>query len=466
MLRLEPMNHYLKIVGLLVTAYLISAISPLLLAHLAHFDQAQLAIASTLWCTGLFLMFGWACSKLSEGTIFPNFTLQLLVGVVLHDALAPLSAQLLLAVVVCTALAAIILKSGGDEIDRKEFLKIAMPTMMIAVVGYLVTFFVMYLLLVGLGLDGRTSALLSAIIGSTDPAALIPTLKQLVFRDEYRRVSDIAIAESALNDAVGAIFTAAVATMILSGTSVDSLGQLSASLFSPQNLLQLGREFLFGTLAGLVGWGIMSYYGRYKQAQHASGAADAPYDFAIVLAVPLVTFVIAQEIEGNGFLAAFVAGLLANFNHGSTYFHQQLRLLETKIESIAKPTIFMMVGPFVSMQDLAQSATMGFMVSMLFICIARPVAVMVSMLPTAISMKEKLFLCAIRETGVIPVVLAVITAAQFPDLKQLMPLTAWTVIWTLTLLPALTPWWSRKLGIVQPDNPQPAAIPVPQTHTD
>jgi hypothetical protein len=30
-----------------------------------------------------------------------------------------------------------------------------------------------------------------------------------------------------------------------------------------------------------------------------------------------------------------------------------------------------------------------------------------------------------------------------------MPLTAWVVIWTLTLLPALTPWWSRKLGIVQ-----------------
>ena len=254
------MNHYLKIVGLLVAAYLISDISPLLFERVSHFDAAQLAIALTLWCTALFLIFGWACSRLSEGTIFPNFTLQLLVGVMLHDALAPLSAQLMMAVVICTALAAIILKSGGDEIDRKEFLKIALPTMMIAVVGYLVTFFVMYLLLVGLGLDGRTSALLSAIIGSTDPAALIPTLKQLVFRDDYRRVSDIAVAESALNDAVGAIFTAAVATMIFSGTSVDNLGQLSASLFSSQNLQQLGREFLFGTLAGLVGWGMMSLF--------------------------------------------------------------------------------------------------------------------------------------------------------------------------------------------------------------
>nr|MBB4248663.1 hypothetical protein [Rhodocyclus tenuis] len=46
-------------------------------------------------------------------------------------------------------------------------------------------------------------------------------------------------------------------------------------------------------------------------------------------------------------------------------------------------------------------------------------------------------------------VLAVITVAQFPELKLLMPLTAWVVIWTLTLLPAITPWWARKLGVVQ-----------------
>jgi NhaP-type Na+/H+ and K+/H+ antiporter len=71
------------------------------------------------------------------------------------------------------------------------------------------------------------------------------------------------------------------------------------------------------------------------------------------------------------------------------------------------------------------------------------------MLPTNLSMKDKLFLSVVRETGVIPVVLAVITVAQFPEMTQLMPLTAWVVIWTLTLLPAITPWWSRKLGIVK-----------------
>ena len=441
--------NYAKIVGLFVLAFLLNSVAPSILAHLEHFEGAEAAIASALWCIGLFLVFGWACSKAAEGTIFPNFTLQLLVGIVLHDALAPIAPQVMIPVVVCTALAAIILKGGGDELERGDFLKIAFPTLMIAIVGYLVTFFVMFPLLMLLGIDGKTAALLSAIIGSTDPAALIPTMRNLVFKDEYKRVASIAVAESALNDAVGAIFTAATAAMILSGTSVDSLSGLATGLFSAENMLLLGKQFAFGTVAGLVGWGAMYAYEVYKSRDNERNVGETAYDFAIILAVPLVTFLLAQAIHGNGFLAAFVAGLLANYNHGKEYFHTTLHTMEIKIESIAKPTIFMMVGPFVALSDLWDTALLGLAVSLAFIFVGRPVAVMLSLLPTRISLKERLFLSIVRETGVIPVVLAVITVAQFPELKQLMPLTAWVVIWTLTLLPALTPWWSRKLGVVQ-----------------
>lgn len=440
---------YGKILGLFLAAFLLNLAAPELLGHLAHLDAAEAAIANTLWCLGLFLVFGWACSKLAEGTIFPNFTLQLLVGIVLHDALAPIAPQIMIPVVVCTALAAIILKGGGDEVDKLDFVKIAFPTLMLAVLGYLITFFVMFPILMACGLDGKTAALLSAIIGSTDPAALIPTLKNIVFKDGYQRLNDIAVAESALNDAVGAIFTAAVASMVLAGTPVDSLTGLASGLFSADNLLLLGKQFAFGIVAGLVGWGVMHGYEFYQSRDHQREVGETAYDFAIVLAVPLVTFLLAQFIHGNGFLAAFVAGLLANYNHGREYFHKTLHAMEIKVESIAKPTIFMMVGPFVALGDLRDTAVLGLLVALAFILVARPLAVMLSQLPTGLRMKDKLFLSVVRETGVIPVVLAVITVAQFPELKLLMPLTAWVVIWTLTLLPAITPWWTRKLGIAQ-----------------
>ena len=441
--------NYAKIVGLFVAAFLLNSVAPGILERFAQLGGTETAIANTLWCLGLFLVFGWACSKASEGTVFPNFTLQLLVGIVLHDALAPIGSQAVLAVVACTALAAIILKGGGDEVDRRDFVKIAFPTVMIALIGYLITFFVLFPILLLLGLDGKTAALLGAILCSTDPAALIPTLKQIVFKAEYKRLSSIAIAESALNDAVGAIFTAAVATMILAGIAVDTLGGLVAGLFSGENMLHLGGQFLFGTIAGVIGWGAMYGYEVYKSRDNDRDVGETAYDFAIVLAVPLVTFLLAQAIHGNGFLAAFVAGLLANYNHGKEYFHTTLHTMEIKIESIAKPTIFMMVGPFVALGNLWDTALLGLLVSLAFILVARPVAVMLSMLPTNLSMKDKLFLSIVRETGVIPVVLAVITAAQFPELTQLLPLTAWVVVWTLTLLPAITPWWTKKLGIVE-----------------
>ena len=442
------MTNYLKIGFLLGLAALVNAFSPALLQHLAHAGGSESAIATSLWCLSLFLVFGWASSKAAEGTVFPSFTLQLLVGIVLHDALAPLSVALTLSVVVCTALAAIILKSGGDEIERKDFLKIAYPTLMIAVLGYLLTFIVMFPLLMALGLDSKTAALLAAILGSTDPAALIPTLKQLMFKPEYKRVADLAVAESALNDAVGAIFTAAVVAMVLAGAPLNNLAGMAEGLLSADNLLMLGQQFFFGTLAGVIGWLGVAVFERYKAQRFANEQAEHSYDFAVVLVVPLMTFVLAQAMHGNGFLAAFVVGLLGNFNHGSPEFKTLLHNMESKIESVAKPTIFMMVGPFVSLSDLSNTLGLGLAISAVFILLARPLAVMLSLALTGVSLKEKLFLCAVRETGVIPVVLAVITVAQFPEMTQLMSLTAWVVIWTLTLLPALTPWWARQLQMV------------------
>ena len=446
---LAQMMNYLKMALLLATAWLVNAFSPGLLVHLGQLGGTESAIAETLWCLSLFLVFGWACSKTAEGTVFPSFTLQLLVGIVLHDGLAPLASALTLSVVVCTALAAIILKSGGDEIESKSFWSIAYPTVMLAVLGYLVTFLVMFSLLMALGLDGKTAALLSAILGSTDPAALIPTLRQLVFKSPYQRVSNIAVAESALNDAVGAIFAAAIAAMVLSGASIDSLGSLTQGLLSAENLFLLGQQFLFGTLAGVLGWCGMWVFESNKAQRHALDKAEHSYDFALVLVVPLITFLLAQAMHGNGFLAAFIVGLLGNFNQGSPEFKTLLHTMESKIESVAKPVIFMMVGPFVSLSDLSQTVWLGLAISVVFILVARPVSVLLSLWPTRISLKEKLFLCAVRETGVIPVVLAVITVAQFPEMVQLMSLTAWVVIWTLTLLPAVTPWWARQLRMTE-----------------
>ena len=434
---------YLKIAVLFIIAAGVNYIAPNLINHFSHLEGVEGIIAQALWVMSLIFTFGWAAAKVSEGTIFPSFTLQLLISIVLHNALTPISPQITMIVVICTTLAAIILKGGGDEVERRLFAKIALPTVLIAIVGYLITFFVSYVLFMMVGLDGKTAALLSAIVGSTDPAALIPTLKTVVFKSQHQKLVDISVAESALNDAVGAIFTGAIVAMIQGGANVDSIASVFYGVTESHNLLHLGQQFLFGTLAGIVGWAIMYWYEKQKSVEK-----ETDYDFAVVIGVPLLTFLLAQAIHGNGFLAAFVCGLLANYNHGNHQFHKTLEVMTVKIESIAKPTIFMMVGPLISLQDLWDTAGTGLLISLLFMFVARPVAVYLSLLLTNLSFKEKTFLCAVRETGVIPVVLAVIVKSQFPEIA-LLPLVAWVVIWTLILLPAITPWWAKFLELTE-----------------
>jgi len=436
---------YLRIAFLFGLAFFLNVLAPDVLAMFHAMAEAESLLATSLWCAGLIFFFGWAASEAAVSTLLPNFALQLLLGIVLHDAFAPLAAEPTVCVVLCTAMAAIILKSGGDAIELKAFKEIAWPSVLIAFIGYLLTFFVMFAVLQYLGMEPTLAALAAAIVGSTDPAALIPTLQGLTFKNQYQRVSDLAISESAINDAVGAIFTAATCALILAGASLNDSLDLAKGLMNPTTLGLLAHEIGFGFLAGLVGWLCMHMLERYQLRKFHLDIPDGAHAVAILIAIPLLTFVLAQVIHGNGFLAVFVAGLLANFSHKDPAFQPVLQRLDFKIESIAKPAIFMMVGPFVSLNQLLETASLGFMAACVLMFLARPIAVWVSLLPTNISRVEKMFLCAVRETGVIPVVLAVIVAAQFPQMVLLLPVVAWVVIWTLVLLPALTPWWARKL---------------------
>jgi len=436
---------YLRVALLFGLAFFLNAVAPDVLARFNAMAETESLLATSLWCVGLIFFFGWAASEAAESTLLPNFAIQLLLGIVLHDAFAPLAAEPAVCVVLCTAMAAIILKSGGDAIELKAFKQIAWPSVLIACIGYLVTFFVMFAALHALGMEPTLAALVAAIVGSTDPAALIPTLQRVTFKEQYQRVSDLAIAESAINDALGAIFTAATCALIVAGATLNDSLDLAQGLLNPTTLTLLANEIGFGLLAGLVGWGSMQMLERYQLRKFHLDIPDGAHAVAILIAIPLLTFVLAQVLHGNGFLAVFVSGLLANFTHKDPAFQPVLQRLDFKIESIAKPSIFMMVGPFVSLHQLVDTAGLGFVASCVLMFLARPVAVWVSLLPTNISSAEKLFLCAVRETGVIPVVLAVIVAAQFPQMVLLLPVVAWVVIWTLLLLPAITPWWTRKL---------------------
>jgi putative transcriptional regulator len=78
---------YLRLPFLFVAAFELNAFAPDVLAHLQSLGGTEATLAQSLWCLGLMMVFGWLASKAAVGTVLPSFTLQLLLGIVLHDAL-------------------------------------------------------------------------------------------------------------------------------------------------------------------------------------------------------------------------------------------------------------------------------------------------------------------------------------------------------------------------------------------
>lgn len=444
------MNKYIQIVLLFGAAILVNFFAPQIISLIHHLPEgAEQSIAMTLLGTSIILGFGWWSAEVSDNinNKIPSFALQLLVAITMNGMLKLTITSTILIVVICTLLAIKILKIGGDEVERRNIKNIALPTIMLAIPGYLITFFICFILFTQImGLNPLLAALFPAIIGSTDPAALIPTFKGFSFKQEHKKLVDISVAESAINDAVGAIFTGAIILMIQNGVVIDSLGTLTKGLFSADSMVHLGKQFLFGGIVGLV-FGKLFYF--YQE--HKSKKQETSYDFALVLLFPFITGLIAMLLHGNPFLAAFVCGLVGDYEHHNKNFHKTLKVMETKMDSISKPVIFMMAGPLVGWGDIVQYLLPGLGCTALFL-IARAIAVHLSLLPTKLTMSERNFMVAVRETGVLPIVLTVLTIAALPnvpELKPLMSLVAIVVLITLVVLPAVTYIWAKFLDLTE-----------------
>jgi NhaP-type Na+/H+ or K+/H+ antiporter len=243
--------------------------------------------------------------------------------------------------------------------------------------------------------------LLGAILASTDPAAIIPVVRDLKFAPTSTK--DIVVAESALNDVAGALLTTVFLNMSLAAMTVAAAYQ---ALAEPATYRFLAEQAGFGALVGLGGWLALWLLSRIKRAQREHYGADQVY----FLAAPVVTYTAATVLGGSGFLAAFVAGLLF---HSEEHMEEIERFFYQAIDGVAKPVIFLLVGALVDVHSLIAYAPIGIAAGLVFMFAIRPLMVFLmlgiyALLPgtaRGLSVKQLLFISFVRETGAIPAVL-------------------------------------------------------------
>jgi NhaP-type Na+/H+ or K+/H+ antiporter len=393
-------------------------------------------------------------SALAKGTIFPSFLVALFAGVSLHYALQPIVQSTHILNTVVTISAVYILFSGGLEISFASFKKILLPTLLLSFVGLGLSTFLLpagLLALSGyfdLGISVTVALLLGAILASTDPAAIIPVIKELRFKKQ--EIKDIVISESALTDVTGTLVTFAFLFYLGTHSVFHTIGDGLRALNSTTSAFFLMKEIVIGIIAGCIGFIMLHSYlqRRRKVSEHCS-------DVPLFIAAPLVAFGIAALFHGSGYLASFVAGLLILTHE---HVHKTETFFVSMTDGIAKPLVFILLGAMVDVSTLLAYILPGILAGLLFILIVRPLSVFISLYPwkkkLGLSSRDLWFISAVRETGVIPAVLLLQTM-NIPSLglgPAFLSIGMWVIIMTLIVLPPITPWIARRLGVAEGSN--------------
>lgn len=397
------------------------------------------SINAVMFLAGVLLLLGIASSKFSARLGMPVLVLFLVVGMLAgSEGLGRIAFEDYgFANSVGSAALALILFDGGLRTSLGSVRSAWRPALSLSTVGVLVTS----------ALTGLTAAwvlnvsllhglLLGGIVGSTDAAAVFSVLRTSGLTLPERLTATLEV-ESGSNDPM-AIFLTLGLIGVITGTA-GSAGAL-ALLF----LVQFG----VGTLVGLgVGRAAAWAVNRIN--------LDHPGLYPVLaLAFGLLSFGMAAVLGGSGFLAVYLAGIV--LGNSPIVFRRGIFLFHDAAAWLGQIVLFVMLGLLSFPSRLLAVAADGFLIALVLILVARPLAVVVSALPFGFRPRELTFLSWVGLKGAVPITLATFPLMAGVPGSELL----FNAVFFVVLVSAVTQGWSlpvvaRWLKLGRPADPAP-----------
>jgi cell volume regulation protein A len=281
---------------------------------------------------------------------------------------------------------ALILFDGGLRTRFQSIRTVLAPSMVLATIGVLLTALITapaarYVL----DLNWTESLLVGAVVASTDAAAVF----LLVHTQGLRlrpRVGATLEAESGTNDPFAIFLTLMLVEFISIGKS--SLGYVA---------FELAREGLLGAFVGVIG-------GRVVVLALNRMALPQGLHAPFVTTAALVIFGMAQIAHASGFLAVYLAGII--IGNRPTRAHNSVITFLDAATWLAQIVMFVLLGLLSSPQRLLDSVGPAVIVALVLMLAARPLAVILCLVPFRFNWREKIFIAWTGLRGAVAIFLA------------------------------------------------------------
>ncbi|MGK7909538.1 MAG: potassium/proton antiporter [Synechococcus sp.] len=264
------------------------------------------------------------------------------------------------------------------------------------------------------GISWGEGLLLGAIVSSTDAAAVFSVLRtsNLELKGNLQPLLEL---ESGSNDPMAVLLTT---TLVSTLTAANASAVELLSTF----LLQFG----VGAAVGIGGGYVMSWFANRL---HLDTKALYP---VLMMARALLIYGIAAALQGNGFLAVYLAGVV----FGNRPLRQKQSIVEFHegIAWLMQIVMFLVLGLLVFPSQLLAIAPIAVALALCLMFVARPLSVLLSMVLTKYLPPEKLFISWVGLRGAVPIILAIAPiAAGIQDARVIFNVVFFIVLVSVTI---------------------------------
>ena len=286
------------------------------------------------------------------------------------------------------ALAAILFQ-GGLSTERRMLQQALWPSIALATLGVAISAgLVGTVVKLLFGLTWPEALLLGAVTAPTDAAAVSVLLRLSQASIPFRVVAALEV-ESGLNDPMSVFLTLGLIEFLLQPGST-SVGD-GVVLF----IKEMGGGALIGVAGGC---GLLWLFRRLN--------AEKSMFPVIAVGGALAIFGGAQVVGASGFLAVYLAGVIAgNYGHQAD---QPVKRFFDALGWLAQITLFLMLGLLVTPHELPQLIGPALAVAAVLILLARPAGVMASLFPFGWTTREVMFISWVGLRGAVPIFLTII----------------------------------------------------------